>query len=228
MPEEKEETVGDEPTFRLDGEGFDKEILADYFHSARTRVEKIEDQYFLKIEGARWTGDDVIDWSTAEDELSQINGIAKLLQPNFRPVTVDAITRKDSVTGAMKTSMRPRASGEFRSKGRANPRLVNSDGTVVPQDSTTEAEKILSLCDEHEHLARALLIYGALPHEWRELSMVVDAIEDHHRGEKELQKVDYCPPQLTDFTSTANSFKAIKLPQGMGGHRRAWTSLESN
>jgi hypothetical protein len=101
MPEEKEETLGDldEPTFRLDGEGFDKEILADCFHSARTTVEKIEDQYFLKIEGARWTGDDVIDWSTAEDELSQINGIAKLLQPNFRPVAIDAIRRKDPVTG---------------------------------------------------------------------------------------------------------------------------------
>jgi hypothetical protein len=123
MPEEKEElpfeTLGDliERTFRLVGEGFDLDILVDYFHSARTTVEKVEDRYFLKIGGIRWTGDDVIDWSTAEDELSQINGIAKLLQPNFRPVTIDAITRKDPV-GAMTTSVRPRASGEFSRKGK--------------------------------------------------------------------------------------------------------------
>ena len=198
-------------TFRLDGDGFDLEILVDYFHSSRTTVEKTEDQYFLKIEGARWTGDDGIDWSTAEDELSQINGIAMLLQPNFRPVTIAGIRTKDPATGAMTMSVRPRASGELRIKGKAIPRLVNSDGSVVLQDSTTEAQKILSSCDEHKHLARALLIYGALPHEWRELSMVVDAIEDHHGGEKELQKMDYCPPQLADFTSTANSWKAIKF-----------------
>lgn len=186
-------------------------------------MEKTEDQYFLKIEGARWTGDDGIDWSTAEDELSQTNGIAKLLQPNFRPVTIAGIRTKDPATGAMTMSVRPRASGELRIKGKAIPRLVNSDGSVVLQDSTTEAQKILSLCDEHKHLARALLIYGALPHEWRELSMVVDAIEDHHGGEKELQKMDYCPPQLADFTSTANSWKAIKFA---ARHRRTSQGVE--
>jgi hypothetical protein len=41
--------------------------------------------------------------------------------------------------------------------------------------------------------------------------MVVDAIEDHHGGERELEKMDYCPRELDDFTSTANSWKAIKL-----------------
>jgi hypothetical protein len=134
-------------TFRLAGEGFDLDIFADYFHSSRTTVEKIEDQYFLKIEGARWTGDDDKDWSTAEDELSQINGIAKLLQPNFRAATIAGISVRDPATGKMTSTLRARASGEARSKGRVNPRLVNSDGSVVPQDSTTEAEKILSLCD---------------------------------------------------------------------------------
>jgi hypothetical protein len=184
----------------------------------RNRASLISVKAVRKIEGAPWTGDDGIDWSTAEDELSQINGIAMLLQPNFRPVTIDAIKRRDPVTGEMTTSLRVRCVGQIRLKGAGKVLLIDSKtGREVPQDRTSEAEKILSLCDKHEHLARALLIYGALPHEWRELSMVVDAIEDHHGGEKELQKEDYCPPKLADFTSTANSFKAIKLSARHGG-----------
>jgi hypothetical protein len=154
--------------------------------------------------------------STAEDELSQINGIAKLLQPNFRPVTIAGISVRDAVTGKMTSTVRARCVGEIRTWGRANPTLVNSDGSVVPQDSTTEAEKILSLCDEHKHLARALLIYGSLPHEWRELSMVVDAVKQHHGRAKDFRNVDYYPAQLKDFAKTADSFNAIKLASRHG------------
>jgi len=206
-------------TFNLTGEPFDLDILTDFFHSPRATVEKIEDQYFLRIGGALWTENDDTDWSAAEDELSQINGIAKLLQPSFHPVTIAGVAVKDPATGKMAFTQRVRCVGQIRIKGAVKVRLIDSKtGSEVPQDSTTtEAEKILSLCDEHEHLARALLIYGALPHEWRELSMVVDAIEDHHGGERELQKVDHCPPRLADFTSTANSFNAIKLAARHGG-----------
>jgi len=161
--------------------------FTDYFHSSRTTVEKIEDQYFLRIAGEFWSGNDEIDWNVAEDELSQINGIAKLLQPNFRPATISGIATKNPVTGKMTSTLRVRCVAEAHSKASVKVRLLK-DGIEVPQDTTTEAEKILSLCDKYEHLARALLIYGALPHEWRELSMVVDAIEDHHCSKRELEK----------------------------------------
>jgi len=195
--------------FSLHGEGFDLEILKDNFHSPRLTVEKIEDQYFLKIEGP-WTGVEETDWNVAEDELSQINGIVKLLQPNFRPVKIAGIATQDPVTGKMTSTLRPRFAAEARSKAGAKVRLLK-DGIDVTPVSLTEAEQILLSCDQHEHLARALLIYGALPHSWRELSMVVDAIENHHGGEKALQKMAYCPPELAKFTATANSWKAIKL-----------------
>ena len=203
--------------FKLAGEGFDLDILTDYFRSSRTTVEKIEDQYFLRIAGESWTGDDDIDWNVAEDELSQINGIAKLLQPNFRPATISGIATKNPVTGEMNSTLRVRCVAEIRSKASVKVRLLK-DGIEVPQDTTTEAEKILSLCDKYEHLARTLLTYGALPHEWRELSMVVDAIEDHHGSKRELEKKDYYPPKLDDFKATANSFKALKLAA-----RHGWT-----
>jgi hypothetical protein len=45
-------------TFKLAGEGFDLEILTNHFQSPRATVEKIEDQYFLRIAGEFWTGDD--------------------------------------------------------------------------------------------------------------------------------------------------------------------------
>ena len=75
-----------ERTFKLTGDGFDLDILRDNFRSARATVEKIEDQYYLRVAAELWTGGDDIDWTAAEDELSQINGIAKLLQapaPDF-------------------------------------------------------------------------------------------------------------------------------------------------
>jgi hypothetical protein len=208
-----------ERTFKLTGEGFDLDILRDHFRSPRATVEKIEDQCFLRIAGESWTGDDDADWSTAEDELSQINGIAKLLQPNFRAASLAGFSERDPVTGAMTSRVRGRVDVEIRTKVGISFSLVDSKtGNTIPRDSTTEGEKLLSLCDKHEHLARALLIYGALPHEWRELSMVVDAIVDHHGSKRELEKKDYYPPKLDDFVATANSFKAIKL-----GARHGWT-----
>jgi hypothetical protein len=36
-----------------------------------------------------------------------------------------------------------------------------------------------------------------------------------------MAKMDYCPPQLDDFTATANSFKAIKLAA-----RHGWTKTK--
>jgi hypothetical protein len=201
-----------ERTFKLTGDGFDLDILRDNFRSARATVEKIEDQYYLRVAAELWTGGDDIDWTAAEDELSQINGIAKLLQPTFRTVSLAGFSERDPVTGAMITRLRARLAAEGRAKVGITIRLVDTiTGKTLPGDSTTEGEKLLSLCDKHEHLARALLIYGALPHEWRELSMFVDAIEDHHGGERELKKMDYCPPELDHFTTTANSWKAIKL-----------------
>src|ERR1700674_3353286 len=99
-------------TFKLTGEGFDLDILTDYFHSSRTTVEKIEDQYFLRIAGEFWTGDEETDWNVAEDELSQINGIAKLLQPNFRPATIAGIAAMNPVTGKMTSTLRVRCFAE--------------------------------------------------------------------------------------------------------------------
>jgi hypothetical protein len=100
-------------------------------------VEKIEDNISLKIEGLPWTGDDDKDGSTAEDELSQINGIAKLLRPNFRPVTIARVAVKDPPTGKMTSTQRVRCVGESRSKGSAkvqaspNPRWA---GALTPKE----------------------------------------------------------------------------------------------
>ena len=62
-----------------------------------------------------WTGDDDTDWVAAEDELSHMNGIAKILQPNFRSVRIAGISVKDQVTGKMNSVIRGgRGLCEFR------------------------------------------------------------------------------------------------------------------
>jgi hypothetical protein len=39
----------------------------------------------------------------------------------------------------------------------------------------------------------------------------INAVEDHHGGERALEKAHYYPPKLDDFTFTANSYKVVKL-----------------
>jgi hypothetical protein len=177
-------------TFILAGDGFALAILRHKFQSPRATVEKIEGQFYLRMTSEFWTGDDDTDLVAAEDELRQMNGIAKMLHPRFRSVRIAGISVKNPVTGKMNSVIRGgRGICEIAIGVFAKPaQLYSNTDSIVLQDTTTDAEEIRQLCDEHEHLTRAVQIYGALPHEWRELSMVVDAIKEHHGGGKNWKR----------------------------------------
>jgi hypothetical protein len=71
---------------------------------------------------------------------------------------------------------------------------------------------VLPRAETNDALERALLIYGALEHNWRSLYMVLEAIEDGNGGEKGLIAKNFVPQgEIKKFKGTANSYRAIRL-----------------
>jgi len=83
-------------------------------------------------------------------------------------------------------------------------------GQELPEEASTPGSKWIKLAQEDEQVTKALELYGGLQPNWKNLYMVLEAIEDDVCGEGRLLKNNWAPEaQIRLFKQTANNFLAL-------------------
>ena len=198
--------------FRLDGQPFDLDDLLDLFSTGSWQVVRYEFVSYLSLEIAEGL-DDQQAIALAEDNLSIMNGICLLHSKDYQSVRISGIGKRDPVTGKVIVSAYATVSGlRLRLRGKGVLTGLRADGTVIePEPSATKSRGagVLEAANNDPALQRALFLYGKLGHNWRELCLVLDAIEEANGGEAPLLKKPWTDSRLKELKKTANSFKAI-------------------
>ena len=132
----------------------------------------------------------------AVELLETINGAAKVLMPSYEGVFLKAIGFRDQ-HGEMKR--------HYFLHAEAGHYVLHASGQNDPKLS-----ELINLTMTVPGAAKALLLYGSLAHNWKNLYMVMEVIEDDLGGESAVLN-SY--PELTQrwklCKRTANSFSAI-------------------
>jgi hypothetical protein len=87
--------------------------------------------------------------------------------------------------------------------------VIDSDGQETVQ-TAPPFESWIHLAKQDELVERALILYANLPHNWRNLFIILEIIEDDFGGEKGLKSKGWVSGNMiTLFKRTANSYMAI-------------------
>jgi len=186
---------------RLSGEREDLDTLA-RMQAADWSLISRDGAYYLqsnKFEGAA-TALDVI--ARARDFLPVLKGAAAALA-GCGPVTIEGEVQEQRPDGTV-TIHKILVDG-FTVRGRVSLTFTGSGGTPAPHP----IERWLAAADRNRNVEKALRLFGALEHSWRNLYLVLEAIEDAVGGEKKLFAQPWSPPRLKDFKAVANSFAVI-------------------
>lgn len=125
-----------------------------------------------------------------------LNGAAKLYNEDFQGITAKAVVRIDEDGKRSKYERLTALPRSFHLRALPSRHdLIGSWFTIAQGD---------------EHIARALALYGSLEHNWRNLYMVLEVIEDDIDGHDRLSEKVWVPKEkVRQFKHTANSFLAI-------------------
>jgi len=199
-----------EKMMRLQGEELDLKQLARSFRKGPVRVEEGEEYYFLLLGSEGQRGDaEVLDAGTKALALMTATMMAR--DSKFRPPTIHGITKKNA-DGSLSHIVNLACRMEVRVAMFADLTVLGPDGNVVENDSPTEGEVALALAANNEHFARALLIYGSLEQNWRNLYKVLDAMREGNGDLAGLRAKNFVPAKnIENFKQTANSWNAIDL-----------------
>jgi hypothetical protein len=194
--------------FKLVGDVWWLEEMATRFRRSPVSVKKIREDYYLEVENSQPVRSDEEYWALGNTELARLTGIALIFEPHFETPKIDGFTEQDPGTGELRTAVR--LGGRVEIKGRVRVHLMVGGQTMLEKDSREEF--VLALTRTNEYLERALYIYGALPHTWRNLSMVMDAIEEGNKGVKGIEKrLSILAGKVLSFRTTANTFEVTRL-----------------
>jgi len=166
--------------------------LADSEH----RIIKKGKYYYLKIEDEQEDFDPDILHDHMSRLVAMLNGAAKLRFHEFTGVKSYSVIRFKS-------------DGKRVGYGFATaPKVPSTLYAPVPPDGVINTW--VSLGNKSDFIERALTLYGALEHNWKNLYLVLEVIEDDLGGEVAvLQKKFVSNRKLKSFKNTANSFRAI-------------------
>ncbi len=204
--------------FRLDGDSLDLNDLCDLFQTGTTKVVKIDDRFYLEMEFPDAV-EDARALELAEVELRTVTGIA-LLHCNFRRVSVGGISKRNSATGKIQTTINASFTVNARS----------SFGVTFEQENiptVSKGDAIRQFAASNDALRRALLLYGALDHDWRELYMVLEAIAEGNGGLHALMKKPWAEAAKIDkFKAAVNSYQALGLNARHGSSKNGVQSAQ--
>lgn len=83
-------------------------------------------------------------------------------------------------------------------------------GQELPEEASIPGSKWLEIAEKDTQVDKALALYGGLEPNWRNLYIVLEAIEDDVGGEKELIKEDWAPKgNIKLFKQTAANFRVL-------------------
>jgi len=180
----------------LGGTPRDLQFIAHYINSSELNIIKEKDIFYLESKEL-YTDKPITDIMVLVDDLIDIlNGAAILYYPKIQRITHKQI-------------FRIKENGERESFA-----LLHAQPTDTLLYSFRDDDKTLpnwlEIGKKDEAVARAFTLYGALEHNWRNLYMVLDVIQDDLGGEKNLIKQKWLDKnRIKLFKSTANSYRAI-------------------
>jgi hypothetical protein len=158
----------------------------------------------------------------AQDLLPLLNGSASANIAGFQPATLGPVMRVADngdrqafflVSGAV-TLRGPRVRGEI--KVASGPRVEPTQPATSPIDTAINC----AVGDPEVH--RALQLYGALAHTWRNLYLVLEVIEGAVGGQAQLAAKGWVTAaSIGRFKGTANSFQVVGAEARHGSTIRA-------
>jgi hypothetical protein len=201
-----------ERMFRLTGERVDLEALTHLFRKGPALVKKIGENYCMELAEWKEAGDDQDALAAADTALARMHAVALMTDARFRPSKIFGIVTKDPTTGELRTGVPLKGHSEARVIAHSELRLTPPDVSAKSSETPTMGESLLLKAESNDALERALHLYGSLKHAWRELYMVLEAIEDGNGGERRLVSSGLSTePQIKNFKATANSYRALGL-----------------
>jgi hypothetical protein len=180
---------------RLEGDEHALDLLTEYLEGTNYRVIKEESRYYLRIGDHPDNTEPTVLHETASRSIELLNGAAKLYFGQFRGVTSHVVVRvlEDGVKEGFGFLTLPERSFTL---------------TLPPIPDAT-LETWMSAGTQDDSVARALTLYGGLDHNWKNLYMVFEVVEEDTGGEQELIKTGWTSRDIKTFKRTANSFRAI-------------------
>jgi hypothetical protein len=180
----------------VEGEKEDLRELSRLLNSPDLNISEEEGAFILRSSGFGPLPDskDIHEVSTTLVEI--LNGAAKLYNEGFQGIAAKAVVRVDE---------NGRRSKYIRLT--AQPRSFHLRALPSRHD-LVGCWFAIALGDVHA--ARALILYGSLEHNWRNLYMVLEVIKDDVGGYDRLCQEGWVPKaKVRQFKHTANSFLAI-------------------
>lgn len=132
----------------------DLELLADLFAEGDVRVERDGEEYFLTAPDIDNPPPETTYYNSAQHRLSQLNGLARLEDPHFRPVT---LTGKYTDGDRIHQVISPTSARCTLRAGRPTVIVTNADGTVVPNPPSPWPHRIKQAAS-HPAIGRVLRI----------------------------------------------------------------------
>lgn len=135
--------------------------------------------------------------SAADQLVEVLNGAARLYYERFGRVGFTSVTILDP-------------DGKRRGYGYVTAHVRDHTFTVFGEGDETLAVWVSQALANPE-ISRALILYGALEPNWKNLYLVLEVIEDDMGGEAELKASGLLrAKELDSFKHTANSYRAVE------------------
>ena len=194
---------------RLKGDKFDLINLSKNFRLPKLKIEAAEDgNYYLK--SIKFTSlskaDDVR--LTAIQLLKIVNGVAKLHLSNLEIIELDCLVL---IQQNGKRKYYEYLSGKVNIKSRtivANLSVLGKNNELSSE--STKFEEYFEIAQIDNLVAKAFEWYGELEHNFRNLYLILELVEDDVGGEKELTKIGWTSGnEIKRFKQTAQSEAVI-------------------
>lgn len=144
--------------------------------------------------------------SIAEQHVQYINGIGRLLNPDFRPIAVTDRLFGLSADGAVVHTVVALDSGEFRMKGGGMG--VKIGDRVLSDSQEAAGAPFLKAASRSRRARDALILIGRDHPSWSELYLPFELVEAEVGGR--MYTMGWAPePQAVLFTRTANSYSTL-------------------
>lgn len=186
----------EEWSIELEGEEKDLRFLSEILRSPDLSVSEEKGAFILRSSSfdPDPNSNDVHKLSTSLLEV--LNGAAMLYNRTLEGATVKAV-------------LRIREDGKTERHVRLTALPGQYEITALPRRDDL-IECWFSIAQQNEPVARALTLYGSLEHNWRNLYMVLEVMEDDAGGEEGLSEKGWVSAkEIRRFKQTANAFKAI-------------------
>jgi hypothetical protein len=191
----------------LDGHAFDLEDLPRWFTQSDIRVEQRGNGYMLVIPAAVIGQSHEAVRELAERHVELINGIGRLLNPKFAPVTLSDQLLGVDVAGAVLSTVIAVRGVEMRVKAGSVGVMINGRMQADPQEGIAAPFVRAASISPRAHDAMLIMSRPALT--WSELYLLFELVEGDVGGE--MYNRDWIDkPRAGLFTRTANSYSTLR------------------